>query len=904
MAASATTLVMTGTGFAQASGSLAPASPASATVPANDQAPADEVLRVAGADRYATAALIATELTDSPEIVYLASGEVFADALAARPWPASAPADIMGDQLWPQGHDAGMAAPVLLTKSNHLPNATAAALAELQPDVIRIVGGTDTISDSVAAQVAAFGDVERYAGDNRYEVAAGIASMFPADAPVAFVVTGETYADALTGGAVAGRAHAPILLTKSGHLPQATRAALADLAPQAVVVLGGTDSVSETVLGQIEDIVPNTSRLAGADRYEMAGILAAQYERDTSPFVVSGENWPDALAGSAVASAHGVPLVLTKATDVPLSSQIALDYLSPQELVVLGGPESVGVGPVTLLNAALPAWADELVVQVLSFNDYHGHLEATDDARLTPAQDPEQNLVGGVEYLSTTLALLRTRSFDDQTVTVAAGDLIGGSPFLSGLFHDEPSVESLNLIGLDISSVGNHEFDEGTEELLRMQNGGCHPDDGCYFEEEFGGADFTWLAANVVNKSDGTPFLPGTEVREYPGGVQVGFIGMTLEDTPLLVSPGGVATVDFLNEVETANAAAAELQAEGVEAIVVLLHEGGYATGTYDSCEGISGPIYDMVVGDEGDVFDPSIDLVVTGHTHQPYICSFPDNDGNDRYVTSANQYGRVVTETGFSLSRETGEVIRERVASTNHLVLRTEADPAATALIAKWDALADEFAGQVVGEITADITGDASTCRCEETSLGNLIADAILWGTEGEAGGEAEIALMNIGGIRANLVFNAISHGEQPGEVTYAEAYAVAPFGNIVVSLDLTGDQLKRVLEQQYDPDRGRQYLHLAGSEGLTYTWDKGADEGEQISDLQLNGTPIEDDEIYRVATLSFLAEGGDGFSVFTEGDNLLGGPEDLGNLVSYFGSESPVDPPAVDRVEIIDAP
>lgn len=905
-AVAAVTLVATGTGLAQAGPTpTAPASPVpvSSIAPATSMAPAQTAERIAGADRYETAALIAAEFTEDVDVVYVASGLDFPDALSARPWPDTAPVSSPSDGMWPQSHDGGLPAPVLLTRPGHLPAATAAALEALNPTTIRIVGSSTSVSDHVATLLAAYGDVERYGGDNRYETAALIAAMFPAGLPTVFVATGQNFPDALAGGAVAGRAHAPVLLTRGNHLPAATAAVLADLAPESVVIFGDENAVNDEVVDAIADIVPTTSRLYGADRYETAAIMATLFERDAEVFVATGENFPDALAGSALASHHGVPIVLARQSGLPVASQVALHHLSPQAVGIFGDATAVGAAAETVINAELPDWIDQIVVQVLSFNDYHGHLEAVDNARLTPAQDPDQHLVGGVEYLATTLSALRTKSFEDQTVTVAAGDLIGGSPFLSGLFQDEPSVESLNLVGLDISSVGNHEFDEGTEELWRMQHGGCHPEKGCFFPEEpYAGADFNWLAANVVNRegepNEGEPFLPGTEVRDL-GGVEVGFIGMTLEATPTLVSPGGVATVEFLDEVETANAAAAELQEAGVEAIVVLLHEGGFQPGLYNGCEGISGPIVDIVEG-----FDPAIDLVVTGHTHQPYICDIPDANGDSRYVTSANQYGRVVTETDLVVSQATGDVVRDRVYSDNHLVLRTAADPALTALIDKWSALADEFAGQVVGEVTEDITGDESTCRCTETSLGNLIADAILWGTEGDDGGNAEIAFMNIGGIRASLIYDAISHGEQPGEITYAESFAVAPFGNILVTLDLTGEQVKEVLEQQYIPTRGRPYLHLATSEGFSYTWDKAAEQGSQISEIELDGVPIDPEATYRVATLNFLAEGGDQFTAFTQGTNLVGGPEDLANLVAFFGAASPMDPPAVDRVNILNEP
>jgi 5'-nucleotidase len=876
-------------------------SPTAVVAPLNHIAPGESAQRIGGPDRYETAARIALEF-GAVDVVHIVSGEKFPDALTAQVAPDSAPTEaLLPGALWPASHQGGGGAPTLLTAKDALPAATAAALWNLQPTTIRIIGSEASVSARVESQLEAYGTVERIGGADRYETSALVAEQFPTGLPIVFVATGEDFPDALAGGAAAARAHAPVLLTQEGILPASTEAALTALAPQSVVVLGGPPSVSDAVFARISEIVPNTSRLAGADRFETAALIAMASERDTQPLVATGENFPDALSGGALAGHLGVPLLLTPTQEQSPATDAVLEHLSPQGITLLGTSAAVSETVEAAINLDQPRWFDEAVAQVLSFNDYHGHLEAAGDARLTLAQDPDQNLVGGVEYLSTKLAGLRTTSYDDRTITVAAGDLIGGSPFLSGLFHDEPSVESLNHIGLDISSVGNHEFDEGTTELLRMQNGGCHPVDGCYFPEApYAGADFNWLAANVVNNSDGETFLPGTEVREL-GGVQVGFIGMTLEATPTLVAPSGVADVTFLDEVATANAAAAELQAAGVEAIVVLLHEGGFQTGGYSDCLEMSGPILSIA-----EDLVPAIDMVVTGHTHAPYICDIPDPDGNSRYVTSANQYGRVVTDTALVLSQTTGDVVRERVSSDNNLVLREVADPAATALIEKWSALSDVVGGEVVGTVVEDITGDSSGDRGIETPMGNLVADAILAGTSAPEDGGAQLALMNVGGVRGSLIFDNISHGEQPGEVTYAEAFAVAPFGNILLTIDLTGQQLKDVLEQQYIPTRGRPYLHLAGSEGLTYTWTKDpAAQGNQISNLALNGVAIDPAATYRVATLNFLAEGGDQFTVFTQGQNLVGGPEDLANLVAYLEANPGLSAPLTDRVtEVVVAP
>jgi 5'-nucleotidase len=535
-------------------------------------------------------------------------------------------------------------------------------------------------------------------------------------------------------------------------------------------------------------------------------------------------------------------------------------------------------------------------VQLLSFNDYHGHLEAT-DRPLDPKLDPSQTPTGGAEYLSSALDALRAEAPAGRSLTVAAGDLIGGSTFLSGIFHDEPSVESLNAMGLDVSSVGNHEFDEGTDELLRMQDGGCHPVDGCYFPEDpYAGADFPWLAANVVNKDGSGTLLPGTWVKEVDG-VKIGFIGMTLEGTPTLVDPVGVSSVSFEDEVTTANQQAAMLKKQGVKSIVVLLHEGGLQSGTYDQCVGISDPI--KTIAEE---ITPDVDMLVTGHTHQPYVCSIPDPAGNPRLVTSAASYGQVVTDTTLVINTRSGDVMRDRTTAANVLVSRTAypKDATQTDIIAKWTALAGPRGEEVVGSNATDILGDAGGNRGIETPMGDLVADAILWGTEAPEKGGAQISFMNIGGVRASLRL-APKYNEGVGEITYKEAYDVAPFNNILVSMDLTGAQIAAVLEQQYVPGRpgGRDALGLGVSEGFSYTWDASQPAGSRVvpGSMKLNGVTMDMNATYRVSTLNFLANGGDSFTAFSAGTNIVGGAEDLANLVAFFEANPGLTAPA-DRV------
>jgi len=319
-----------------------------------------------------------------------------------------------------------------------------------------------------------------------------------------------------------------------------------------------------------------------------------------------------------------------------------------------------------------PATVD---LQLLSFNDFHGSLEPPGgvDATLGTALDPAGTSVGGVEYLAATLNQLRQGA--GPSLTVAAGDLIGASPPLSGRFHDEPTIESLESLHLDVSSAGEHEFDQGVPELLRIQNGGCHPVDGCYLPgRPYDGAAFPYLAANVVDRRTGTPILAPTWVKSIDG-VTVGFIGLTLAGSP---------AVRVLDEVATANRSARALRDRGVKAIVVLLHEGGTQTGTYGQCTGINGPVVAVARG-----LSPDIDAIITGQTHQPYVCSIDDPAGQPRLVTSASAFGRVVTETRLPIDRRTGEVIRSKVESRNQLVTRGTKDADQTAIINKWKALA-----------------------------------------------------------------------------------------------------------------------------------------------------------------------------------------------------------------------
>ena len=518
----------------------------------------------------------------------------------------------------------------------------------------------------------------------------------------------------------------------------------------------------------------------------------------------------------------------------------------------------------------------KVAIRVLSFNDFHGRLES--DGGL-----------GGAPALAAKVKELRAKSGKRRTITAAAGDLIGASQFASTIFQDEPTIEVMEALGLDTSAVGNHEFDEGVRELLRIQHGGCF--DECFDEGAYDGADFPYLAANVVWKGSGKPILPPYWVKEIRG-VEVGFIGVVTSDLPILVNPSGIRNVDVLDEAETINRYSRELRKQGVKAQVVLMHEGGQQTWepaegetedddprTANTCIGLDGPVVDI-----NDAVSPQVDAMVTGHSHEGYVCDLEDPRGRTRPVTQASDYGTLVTATKLVLNRRSGNVVRDRSGARNHEVTEADGvDATVQAIVDKWLAKAAPLANRVVGSVVEDITGDSNGDRGLETPMGRLVADSILFGTEAENAGGAEIAFMNTSGVRDSFLFDEISGGEQPGEITYGEAGAVAPFGNLLKTMDLTGADIEAALNQQWNETRSRQLLALNPSEGFTYEWDPTA-HTVVPGTMMLNGEPIIPTDTYRVAMPEFLAAGGDAFAAFTNGENVLGGESDLEVLVAYL--------------------
>ncbi|HZE53646.1 MAG TPA: bifunctional metallophosphatase/5'-nucleotidase [Bradyrhizobium sp.] len=549
-------------------------------------------------------------------------------------------------------------------------------------------------------------------------------------------------------------------------------------------------------------------------------------------------------------------------------------------------PFSFAIAAVTLMVAPEPAsramaQAASVDLRILAINDFHGYLRPSPGGiRIADPDDKTKKIAvpaGGAEHMATLVKQLREDH--KNTIFVAAGDLIGASPFLSAMFHDEPTIESLSMMGLDVAAVGNHEFDEGRDELKRMQNGGCHPVDKCQGPHPFLGAKFRYLAASTIEKNTGKTIFPPYAIREFDG-IAVAFIGLTLKSTPDIISPVSAAGLEFKDEADTVNALVPELKARGAEAIVVLIHEGGYPTGDYDECPEISGPIVEIVKK-----FDRAVDVVITGHTHQAYVCKI---DG--RLVTSGDKYGTLVTAIDLKLDPNSRDVIS---AKADNIIVRTGAlakDPDQTALLEAYDQFAAPIANRRAGSITETLSRAPN--EAGESALGDIIADAQLAATRADKDGGAAIAFTNPGGLRADIT------KKSDGTVSYADVFASQPFRNQLVTVTLTGSQIKNMLEQQWlDPRRPR---ILQISKGFSYAWDNAKPNGERViaASMSLNGERIDPAKSYRVTVNNYLSVGGDGFTVLKEATAPQIGVYDADALYIYFQANSPIAPKAADRI------
>lgn len=559
--------------------------------------------------------------------------------------------------------------------------------------------------------------------------------------------------------------------------------------------------------------------------------------------------------------------------------------MSKRRLVIPAAVAAAAVGSIALALIgpanAQTSPSSSVTVQILGLNDFHGNLEppAGSGGRIGTTN------AGGAEFLATHIRQLRSEN--PNTIVAHAGDLIGASPIVSAIFKDEPTIEVMRLIGLDVLGVGNHEFDEGIVELQRIAGGGCHPIEGC-FDGVYAGATFPTLAANVIEQKTGNSVLPSWDIRQV-GGVRIGFIGITLEGTPTIVSPSGVAGLKFEPEAVAMNRTAKLLkESYGVNTIIALVHEGVVPADTTDpqGCNGITGPIIDIVNKTSKDV-----DAFITGHTHQPYICTL---DG--RPVTSAASFGRLITKLDLTIDRASGDVTSAR--ARNVVVTRTVTPAADVAsYIARMRAKAAPRTNRVLGRISGDITRTANPAG--ESALGNLIADSQLAATASATEGKAVIAFMNPGGIRTDLVASQISGTEAAGEVTFGESFAVQPFGNNLVTITMTGADVIAALEQQFNnPTPGANRI-LSTSRGFTYSWSPAAPIGSRVSDVKLDGKALDKAAKYRVTVNSFLADGGDIFPAFLKGTERLGGVVDLDALEAAFKAGT-VTPPALERITL----
>lgn len=560
--------------------------------------------------------------------------------------------------------------------------------------------------------------------------------------------------------------------------------------------------------------------------------------------------------------------------------------------------------------------ADDFKLKIIAISDFHGNLQSPGKFRAN-AESPNVP-VGGADFLAGYVAHLKSEN--RYNIVVSAGDLTGASPLPSSLFHDEGTIEIMNRLGLELNAVGNHEFDRGRKELLRLQQGGCSTQDQntCKGVQTgtpvpFEGAKFEYLAANVFDTSTGKTIFPPYAIKTY-NGVKVAFIGLTLQDTPSIVAPAAIAGLRFADEAATINAIVHRLRGQGIVIFVVLIHQGGVQTGSgtsdINACAGdLDGsPIQDIV-----HKLDDAVDLVVSAHTHAAYICRLSNSAGRKIPLTSAASFGRVLTDIDMTIDTKTKKA--SDVTAHNILIERTNAsgitsDVAIKNIADKYAALAAPIADRKVGSITADITKTHGASG--ESSLGDLIADADLEATQDPRFGAAVIAFMNEGGIRTDIDFASAAPTVANGAVTHGKLFNVEPFGNTLVTMTLTGAQMKTLLEEQF---KGCALGSPAGetaansydrilqvSVGFTYIWNSSGAKCSKVdaSSIKIDGMLVAPSGKYRVTVNDFMANGGEGFYVLKDGIDRLGGAQDIDALTAYFAKHPSVAPRHPDRIII----
>lgn len=493
-------------------------------------------------------------------------------------------------------------------------------------------------------------------------------------------------------------------------------------------------------------------------------------------------------------------------------------------------------------------------INLATLNDFHGYIEASKFNYTDAGGEARSELAGGIDTIAA--ALKAWRREDHELLLVGAGDLIGASPAISSMWADETTLGALNLLGLNVTSVGNHEFDAGRAELLRQQKGGCaspRPDKACKFTPVYPGAKFQYLAANVVDMVTKKPFLPAYRIEEAHG-VKIGFIGAVLKDTADAVLASGIAGLQFEDEAQAINRVLPELREQGVNVFVVLIHQGGRTTAALNQpdCPNLQGEIVDVVKR-----LDPAIRVIVSGHSHKGYLCRV---DG--RLVTQAETAGHVMSRIRLRVDKASNTLLDSSARNEVMTQNRHAADPAMAAYLANVRQRSAEVLAKPVARLAVGRVGRTEADDIDESAVGDLVADSMLHAAKSFG---AQIAFMNRGGLRNDLLAGA------DNMATLGQLQMVLPFGNTLDVMNLTGAQLRALLEEQFLQGRNVTRGMLQSSDGFTYQWDPKQPGGQRVvpGSLLLHGVRVEDGASYRVVTNHFLSEGGDYFPTFARGTN-----------------------------------
>lgn len=813
----------------------------------------EDVFRMAGDDRVGTAVAVSDQVFDSAETVVLARADEYADALAGGPLAAAADA------------------PILLTRTGELPDATLAEIERLGASEAYLLGGEAAISDDVADEVGDAGlETTRIEGETRFHTALGIAEALAertgAEAfAEAYVVEGihaddfRGWPDAMAISALASFEGTPILLARNDGVPEATAAGVDALGVETARLVGGTAALGDEVEDDLEGAgVTLADRLSGEDRYATSVAVAeaavAAGMDVTQPWLVTGLNWPDGVtSGAAAAAAEAIP--------------------------VLVHGEDRGA------SEATAAWLSDTFNDRVSLGVVGGTAAIADGVL---AED-----VGGAAYLGAHIEAFREAY--EHTYMVTAGDTVGGTPVLSSFFHDVPTIEVMNEIGLGVESVGNHEFDSGQEELLWRLEGGEYPGDPDDYrlDAPIDGQDWMTLTTNVVYEDTGEALTEPYEIAEF-GDVSIGFLGVTTAGTPTVVHPDGIEGLEFLGEAEAVNEALPDLQAEDPDAIVVLMHEGGRHAGDMNECIDPEGALIPIM-----EEMDDAVDVVVSGHTHEAYVCG--DDEFGDTLVTQANEYGNLYTH--ITLEIEPGEGVVDSWAENKLVHHHVDPHEGVETLIEDWEALGADIFAEVVGQSEVPIP---RTTRVEESAQGNLATDALTYVHD------VDFAFQNSGGLRADLTRDD-DMDDGLYNITMEYILDVWPFGNETQLAEITGEQLEEYLNHGVGEVGGGRFIQVSGlrieyeivdesgdfPQGEVHTveyWGHHSEEDGTEVDLTADAT-------YRIATNDFMIAGGDGYPELTDDVYSYQRPLEL-DVADYIRDNSPVAPEVEGRIVESPAP